>query len=271
MPATVMVETVVYLQAGVDDSTLAPMLPLADEFVLALGARARRILHGDSARVSSADELLPWRQESAALLVTVYRDARYTWRLGPPDTSATGSEAFRVPLPVGAIGNRALLERTMSATVSDTVRLMLPQALHVDSVTFTVSLFDGAVRENGAALLPPPRFGVPIATIRAPWVEPVQLVSGRPPRYPDELRRVGLGATILMQFVVDADGRAEPATIRDLWRSSVPRPSGIIGDQYYAFVRAAIPAILSNRYLPLRVGGCPVRQLVQQPMVFQLR
>ena len=78
------------------------------------------------------------------------------------------------------------------------------------------------------------------------------------PRYPATLRSAGIDGEVLTQFVVDTTGRVEIDSYKVIRKSH---------DLFDASVRAALP---SMRFAPAEVGGRKVRQLVQQPFVFQL-
>lgn len=74
--------------------------------------------------------------------------------------------------------------------------------------------------------------------------------------YPAELQRMNIEGKVVVQFVVDTTGRAEPETFRVL-QSNHPQ-----------FTDAARLAALGGRYYPAEFGGRKVRQLVQLPLVF---
>jgi protein TonB len=89
--------------------------------------------------------------------------------------------------------------------------------------------------------------------------EPVQQIPGTGvPRYPDILRQAGIEGEVLAQFTVDTTGRADVSTLKILRATH---------DQFAQAVRQALPAM---RFVPARVGGKKVKQLVQQPFVFQI-
>lgn len=78
------------------------------------------------------------------------------------------------------------------------------------------------------------------------------------PVYPDSLWRAHVGGHVLAQFVVDAEGVVEAATI-SIVASTHP--------EFAAAVRAAVP---TARFEPALAAGHPVRQLVQLPFNFSL-
>jgi|SRR5687768_9303366 len=78
------------------------------------------------------------------------------------------------------------------------------------------------------------------------------------PRYPDILRSANVEGEVLAQFVVDEAGRAEMGTFK------------ILKSSHQLFTDAVRESLSEARYVPAELGGVRVRQLVQQPFVFQL-
>ena len=78
------------------------------------------------------------------------------------------------------------------------------------------------------------------------------------PRYPDVLRRAGVGGEVLVQFIVNADGTADVASLKVLKSSN---------DLFTQAVRNTLPQM---RFNAARVGGKAVRQLVQAPFSFAM-
>jgi TonB family protein len=88
--------------------------------------------------------------------------------------------------------------------------------------------------------------------------EPASMQGNAGLRYPAELRRAGVEGTVLVHFELGVDGRADMSTFR------------VLKSDHHAFteaVRAVLPGI---RYTAARKDGRVVRQVVQQPFVFQL-
>jgi hypothetical protein len=88
---------------------------------------------------------------------------------------------------------------------------------------------------------------------------PVSVVFQPRPAYPGELaskRRIG---RVWMQYVVGADGRAQPGSFRPL----------LTDDSL--FTHAAIRALLRGRYKPAYANGQPVPQRVFQAIIFRVR
>ena len=74
------------------------------------------------------------------------------------------------------------------------------------------------------------------------------------PRYPSELKRDGVGGTVLLRFVVDS-------------RGNVVDPM-VVKSEYAEFGKAAIDAILRWEFKPGRKNGRSVSTLMEIPMVF---
>lgn len=78
------------------------------------------------------------------------------------------------------------------------------------------------------------------------------------PRYPSILRTAGVEGEVLAQFVVGTDGRVEMESFK------------VVRTSHALFEQSVRDALASMRFTPAKVGGKAVRQLVQQPFVFQL-
>lgn len=98
------------------------------------------------------------------------------------------------------------------------------------------------------------------ATFSADQVEEqVSLVTRNiSPRYPEALRLAGVEGKVVVQFVVDENGRIDEASVRFMRSDNA------------AFEDAARSALRRMRFTPARIGGRGVRQLVQMPFVFTL-
>lgn len=88
--------------------------------------------------------------------------------------------------------------------------------------------------------------------------EPVRVDSMAAPVYPAALRAGSVQGEVLVQFVVDAGGRAVMETFRTLRTSH--------GD----FVPPVRDAVAAARFRPARRQGVAVRQFVQMPFAFSL-
>ncbi len=88
--------------------------------------------------------------------------------------------------------------------------------------------------------------------------EPVSPLNNVSPVYPAELKAQGVTGRVIAQFVVDTDGTADVRTFMALDSDH---------QEFTDAVRAALPEM---RFTAAEVGGRKVKQLVQQPFVFDL-
>ncbi len=78
------------------------------------------------------------------------------------------------------------------------------------------------------------------------------------PRYPESLKSVGVQGTVVMRFIVGADGRVEPGSIE------------AVSSPHKLFTDAVRSALLNTHYRPAEAGGRKVRQLVEQAFSFKI-
>jgi protein TonB len=87
----------------------------------------------------------------------------------------------------------------------------------------------------------------------------VQAPGSAAPRYPELLKAAGVEGDVLVEFVVDSTGHAEPSSFKVLRTTH---------ELFALAVRNALPGM---RFLPAEVNGRKVRQLVRQPFVFAIK
>ena len=89
--------------------------------------------------------------------------------------------------------------------------------------------------------------------------KPVMAVSGSPsPRYPDILKSAGVEGEVVISFVVDTTGRVDMSKVT------------VLKSTHELFLAAVKTNLPNMRFLPAEVGGKKVKQLVQQPFVFNI-
>ncbi|MBI4502154.1 MAG: TonB family protein [Gemmatimonadetes bacterium] len=114
-------------------------------------------------------------------------------------------------------------------------------------------------RGVGVELAPQEAPEAGVAYAEAIVEERPELISSPPVEYPGLLRQAGIAGEVLVEVVIDTTGRAEPKTLR-IVRSSHP-----------AFEQPAKDVVLKSVFRPGRVGGRPVRVLVDLPVSFSIR
>jgi protein TonB len=87
---------------------------------------------------------------------------------------------------------------------------------------------------------------------------PAAKIGGDAPKYPESLRSSAIEGEVVVQFVVNEDGRYDSGSLKVL-NSSNP-----------AFTSAVKQALPGMRFSAARVGGRKVRQLVELPFEFHL-
>lgn len=76
------------------------------------------------------------------------------------------------------------------------------------------------------------------------------------PVYPDSLWRAGAGGRVVVELVVEPDGRVEESTLR------------VVSSTHAGFTSAVRAALGAAKFRAGAIGGRPVRQLVHLPFVF---
>lgn len=77
-------------------------------------------------------------------------------------------------------------------------------------------------------------------------------------QYPEMLRRAAIEGSVLVQFVVDTNGRADLGSFK------------VLNSTHELFTDAVRNHLSVLRYFPAEIGGRKVRMLVQQPFSFSL-
>lgn len=75
--------------------------------------------------------------------------------------------------------------------------------------------------------------------------------------YPRMLQDAGIGGTVMMQFVIEADGKVEASSVK------------VIDSTHEQFADASIKAVEKFRFRPGRYKGQNVRVLIQMPITWQ--
>jgi hypothetical protein len=243
------------------------LLLSADALLQSVVERARAILGAPSDMLPAGEPLLGdsthvWRALGRDLLITAYRDGHVASRVDSVGRGDAGARLLARALgEATAAGEFFVWPSDTAAKVLDSVQLRIVFSwATVDRARHPVPVS----KSHGRPLLP-------IFSMLAPWEQPVVPRKVAQPMYPGYARDNGFRGSALLQFVVDTTGLPDVSTIRDLnarRADSLPRNNRAA---YDAFVRAARTSVERSKYSPAMVGGCVVRQLVQQPFTFLLQ
>lgn len=161
-----------------------------------------------------------------------------------------GADHIRVRLTSLASGFDSVVVATLDAMASEHGMPLASGGETPDSIPLRLTISSG-----------PPEPGRPRALFRTlmPRVAAADAAEapGNPaPAYPAVERALGMDGYVLMQLVVNDEGRVEPGTVEILQATSNP------------FMHSAVAMLDSLRFTPARVGGCPVPQVFQMPVRF---
>jgi hypothetical protein len=249
--------TPVYLDADMSPVTDSAFTLQADLVAQDVAVELRALIDSSHSAMPNADGKLAWYSVPAQIVVTVHADGTESWRV----KSAEGdSSAARL---LGAAFD--------SAQAHESARIFLPEGARADSMLVRLSLmprYIGYLQVNSNHLTHDVKFGVFYLT--EPDVTPALPKPGwPPPHYPSDNLYQRVEGEVLMQFAVDSTGHTDPGSFRDLWPDDKPRLHGLEAEYYNAFVSSVRTWEKILTFEPMRVGGCPVKQMVQLPLKFR--
>ncbi len=168
-------------------------------------------------------------------------------------------------------GGAQLLARALSAARdAGEAPLVWPDDVPADSMQLDIDFLKATI--DSARAVQPAKVRkqiphLPLFIFSEPWQTEVSVRRMSRIPYPEEL--LGrVNGQLLLEFVVDTMGRADRATIHDLWPTDEPRLTGEMARYYDAFLAGARNAVMGARFTPSAIAGCKVRQRVQQPFTF---
>ena len=248
----------VFLHAFMPEHPDSPLKPQADLLAQDVANEFRQLLGAAGSTVPNADTNFVWYSVPAQLTLMSHRNGDLIAR------------------PIGTGGDSAatlMLVRAFEAARARGGALVgYPGGFVDDSAPVYLALWPDYV---GSA----PEMVPPGATMRKFAVfnltEPEEspalpLPNQRPPRYPSENEQSRVEGSVLMEFVVDTTGRADRATIHELWPLGTPPLHGYGTDAHEAFVQSVTTWLREFRFSPMRIGECAVKQRVQLPLEFRV-
>ena len=263
IPASALQRVAVYLTANTIDSagSRATLQQSIDLLTQSVAQRARALLTATEGVLPEGEPAISWRSLESDVRVVARRGGGISWVVQPP----------RHPNHIRAndVGAQ-LVGRALDSLTRHGDGLVIPDSVAADSVAWLLHLEPAILDERGEIRTPRMRMGIPVFSVLLPPQQAVHGASVRV-RYPRELRDAGFMGRVVMEFVVDTSGHPDPASIRDLLPAGHAPLDEAQRRAYATFVRSIRLALESASYQPARIGGCAVRQLVQQPFTFELR
>lgn len=253
--ASAMRRVPVYATAELEGVPLgrAMLLASADNFTQSIAEAARTLLGAGPGQLPPGEPTVTWRHLDHRIAVVARRDGRLTWSVQPP--------VWTSDQDLGDDGAR-LLGRALDATRAKGQSFLYDADVAADSISWVIRIESSALGADGSVTPPHLRAGFPVFTVMTPFVE-MAYVDRLRTTFP-MMRIRGYSGGVRMQFVIDTSGRAIPSTIRDLWPATERRPIGGPAFAYDSLVRTMRIALEGASFVPARIGGCLVSQLVQQ-------
>lgn len=233
------------VRSAADSSILPPLLEMSERLTRDLREHA-----GGAADVVPAGDSVAGRVPGAMAPVQLRVTPDGAVRWAAATDSATDAAAAAPPLLVVALedARRAGVLDAFARAWHDTGAL----TVEFDLVHASLKL-DGRPREQIAGPATLQAF-----TLRVPRESPPEVVHFVRTSYPWGALRNRVRGTVRISFVVDTTGHVDPASVRDVWESTDPRPTGDMAAFYDQFVHASREAVQRSRFRPARVAGCLV-------------
>lgn len=260
-PDSTFVRAPVFVWAWVSDTTQRAMRLQGANLAQVIAEHTAGLLGAPHGTLPPGEPAVNWNELIHSVMVTAHRDGHLTWRSSRDTAGAS---------PRGDAGARLIIRALEAAREAGDAYLIWPAETAGDSLLLQMRLVPTIPYGRDISPSRGDSLEVPIFTVATPREEPVGVV--RPPRvrYPQTSLRGKAEAFLVMEFVVDTNGRVDLATLRDIWPLGLARPTGELGDYYRSFLGAVRAALADARYTPARYGGCPRRMTIRQEFGFRL-
>lgn len=264
IPASSMHRVPVFLAATMAPHTDSAFTLQADLLAQDVAAEVRRALGARGQDTPLADGEIAWYSVPSQLVITAWPDGRTQSRTrGFADDSSAA----------------LLLSRAFdSVRAREPVVMVWLDGSSADSIVVRLTLMPGRDKWENEQLARELRYRgrgrVEFASffLSLPDFLPALPKAGQaPPRYPRYNEQDRIEGQLTIQLVVDSTGRADPATIHDVWPKDIPRLTGGKKRYYDAFVYEVAKWEERLKYFPASIGQCPVSELVQQHIEFRAR
>lgn len=199
-------------------------------------------------------------------------DGRYDWRSSRGAVEIRFGRAKRAEVRVLQTGfSTAIAERVRQLAVEEVSSIgELPEgATGPDSIVALLLVRAPVVTDTGS--IPPKISGVgfDLFSMPLPMQTPLRQLRGPSIRFPEANLATGLGGRVILDFLVDSTGSADPASAREYWPSGSALPTGDAWESYKRFRSAVVRGLASSRYEAPTFGGCPLAIRVKQPFELQ--
>lgn len=252
-------QMLVYVRDVIGDSTDSEFGQMADLFTQSISQHVRHLLHGKGEVLPSGEPAITWRQiesqdaSHSALQVTVHRESATTFSITSPAVdSVAGNMLLRAANEAVAVGEGTFWP---SETPGDSMQFAIEFVLPPLGQAFPV----------GAD-----RVVFPTFSVRFPAFTPVAITSTSAPEYPPLAKQIKATGVIMVDFDVDSIGQVPTESIKDVWLPGKPRPTGDALAIYNEFLNSVIRWLPTAQFAPGRIGSCPIRQHMRQPITFEL-
>jgi TonB family protein len=200
-----------------------------------------------------------------ALIIGAAAYATATAATAPKDTPNGVVKLYPPPGIAKAVPSKPLTHSAtqspqriaIAPTISVDISLNLPAIDIPLAATSGGAPLDFSVSPSGTSNSPS-RAAAPSVYDAADVESQVVVLSGFRPQYPADLRAAGIEGRVTAQFIVGADGKTDPASIR------------ILSSTNELFAESVRQALLKSKFRAAKIGTQTVAQLVQQLFVFKL-
>ena len=258
LPAQSFKRVPVFIQATSQGKSSDALMPLADLFAQTASLKMREMLGSGSGQLPEADSVVAWYGLYGEVEVTVQRDGTFTWQTAEWSRSADTLARSSINI----------INRVLTRLVREGERVGWPDGSTADSLGFSLSLTAPRVSKELKLERLETRQAFPAFSLLMPWASAVDYK-----RYPSirfsHGTESGNPATVRLTFLIDKNGKVDLDTVKEFASPGAPRLSGAERRYQLNFLAAVKDALRSASYKPANIGGCVVKQTVQQDFFYQ--
>ncbi|HEX6575942.1 MAG TPA: hypothetical protein VF042_13315, partial [Gemmatimonadaceae bacterium] len=258
IPAQSFKRVPVFIQATSQGKSSAGIMPLADLFAQTAAIKMRELLGNGSGQLPEADSVVAWYGIYGEVDVTVKKDGTFSWLTAEWSRSADTLARSSIKM----------IDRTLTELAKEGEKVGWPDASSADSLGFSLSLT--APRVSKAMKVEPmeARQAFPAFSLLMPWASAVDYKKYPMIRFPNGFQ-IGKVVSARLTFVIDKSGKVDISTVKEFSIPGQPRLMGEDRRRQNDFIDSVKDALRSAKYKPANIGGCVVKQTVQQEFSFQ--